>query len=206
MLAKNESDRARLGTVIYNLLETIRVGAVLAEPFMPATSAEILCQLGSECKSFTFGGLVPGGMLGEAKTLFARVDEAAVLAEIAAEKAAQEKPAVPEPEHEPEITIDGFAAAELRVALVTACEPVPKAKKLLKLTLDLGYGTRTVVSGIAEYYKPDDLIGKKVVCVANLKPALLRGVESRGMILASSSPDGKISVLFSDGNPGDRVR
>jgi methionyl-tRNA synthetase/methionyl-tRNA synthetase C-terminal region/beta chain len=210
-LAKNESDSARLGTVIYNLLETIRVGAVLTEPFMPGTSSEILRQLGTDEKSFTFGGLVPGGTLGEAKTLFARIDEAKLLAEIAAAAktaaaAATEEQPVLEPEHEPEIAIDSFGSVELRVAEVKACEPVPKSKKLLKLTLDLGYETRTVVSGIAEYYKPDDLVGKKVICVANLKPALLRGVESRGMILASSTPDGKISVVFADGNPGDRVR
>lgn len=205
-LAKNDSDRARLGTVIYNLLETIRVGAVLAQPLMPSTSEEILRQLGTDETGFEFGSLKPGKKLGEAKKLFDRIDEEKMLAEIAAEKEAAQKPAVPEPEHEPEITIEQFAATELRVALVTACEPVPKAKKLLKLTLDLGCETRTVVSGIAEYYKPDDLVGKKVVCVANLKPAVLRGVESRGMILASSSADGKISVLFSDGNPGDRVR
>ena len=198
LLAKNESDRARLGTVIYNLLETIRVGAVLLQPLMPSSSAEILRQLNTDCSDFTFGGLIPGGTLGEAKPLF----------ELAAEKTAAPplESAPVEPEHEPEITIDDFAKSELRVAEVTACEPVPKAKKLLKLTLNLGYESRTVVSGIAEYYTPDDLIGKKVICVANLKPALLRGVESRGMILASSASDGKITVVFAEGNPGDRVR
>lgn len=206
VLAKDEANTARLSTVIYNLLETIRLGAVLLQPLMPGTSAEILRQLGTDIDIFEFGALVPGTKLGEAKKLFDRIDEAKILAEIAAEKEAAQKPAVPEPEHEAEIEIDHFAATELRVALVEACEPVPKAKKLLKLTLDLGYEKRTVVSGIAEYYKPEDLIGKKVVCVVNLKPAVLRGVESRGMILASSSADGKISVLFADGNPGDRVR
>lgn len=206
VLAKDEANTARLSTVIYNLLETIRLGAVLLQPLMPGTSAEILRQLGTDIDIFEFGALVPGTKLGEAKKLFDRIDEAKILAEIAAEKEAAQKPAVPEPEHEAEIEIDHFAATELRVALVEACEPVPKAKKLLKLTLDLGYEKRTVVSGIAEYYKPEDLIGKKVVCVVNLKPAVLRGVESRGMILASASADGKISVLFADGNPGDRVR
>lgn len=206
VLAKDEANTARLSTVIYNLLETIRLGAVLLQPLMPGTSAEILRQLGTDIDIFEFGALVPGTKLGEAKKLFDRIDEAKMLAEIAAEKEAAQKPAVPEPEHEAEIEIDHFAATELRVALVEACEPVPKAKKLLKLTLDLGYEKRTVVSGIAEYYKPEDLIGKKVVCVVNLKPAVLRGVESRGMILASASADGKISVLFADGNPGDRVR
>lgn len=206
VLAKDEANTARLSTVIYNLLETIRLGAVLLQPLMPGTSAEILRQLGTDIDIFEFGALVPGTKLGEAKKLFDRIDEAKMLAEIAAEKEAAQKPAVPEPEHEAEIEIDHFAATELRVALVEACEPVPKAKKLLKLMLDLGYEKRTVVSGIAEYYKPEDLIGKKVVCVVNLKPAVLRGVESRGMILASASADGKISVLFADGNPGDRVR
>jgi len=211
-LAKDETKKERLGTVLYNLLETIRLGAVLLEPLMPGTSAEILRQLGTDVQSFEFGGLVPGTKLGEAKILFERIDEEKMLAELAKETAkaheekAAEKAAVPEPEHEPEISIEQFMGTELRVALVTACEPVPKAKKLLKLTLDLGYETRTVVSGIAEFYKPEDLVGKKVVCVANLKPAVIRGVESRGMILASSSADGKISVLLADGNPGDRVR
>lgn len=211
-LAKDETKKERLGTVLYNLLETIRLGAVLLEPLMPGTSAEILRQLGTDVQSFEFGGLVPGTKLGEAKILFERIDEEKMLAEFAKETAkaheekAAEKAAVPEPEHEPEISIEQFMGTELRVALVTACEPVPKAKKLLKLTLDLGYETRTVVSGIAEFYKPEDLVGKKVVCVANLKPAVIRGVESRGMILASSSADGKISVLLADGNPGDRVR
>jgi len=211
-LAKDETKKERLGTVLYNLLETIRLGAVLLEPLMPGTSAEILRQLGTDVQSFEFGGLVPGTKLGEAKILFERIDEEKMLAELAKETAkaheekAAEKAAVPEPEHEPEISIEQFMGTELRVALVSACEPVPKAKKLLKLTLDLGYETRTVVSGIAEFYKPEDLVGKKVVCVANLKPAVIRGVESRGMILASSSADGKISVLLADGNPGDRVR
>lgn len=207
ILAKDESSRTRLGTVIYNLLDTIRLGAVLLYPLMPGTSAEILRQLGTDEQSFEFGTLQPGTKLGDAKILFERIDEEKMLAEIMAEYEAahQEKPAVPEPEHEPEITIEQFMATELRVATVTDCEPVPKTKKLLKLTLDLGYETRTVVSGIAEYYKPDDLIGKKVVCVVNLKPAVLRGVESHGMILASTSSNGKISVIFADGNPGDRI-
>jgi len=202
LLAKNDADRPKLGTVIYNLLETIRFGAVLLEPFIPGTSSEILNQLGTNNKSFDFGSLVPGEKLGEAKILFARIDEEKFLLEINKNKA----PEIPEPEHEPEIEINNFSACELRVAKIIACELIPKAKKLLKLELDLGYEKRTVVSGIAECYSPEELLNKKVICIVNLKPAILRGVESRGMILASSGQDDKISVIFTDGNIGDRVR
>ena len=206
-LAKDEAKRARLSTVIYNLLETIRVGALLLEPFMPKTSKSILNQLGTEEKSMNFGALEAGKALGEAATLFARLEEKTVLEHF--EKLnTKSEPSVPKPEPVPEIGIDTFMSVELRVAKVIDCEPVPKAKKLLKLQLDLGYEKRQVVSGIAEYYAPSDLIGKKVILVANLKPAVLRGVESNGMILASSSPDGKVNVVFpsDDAQLGDRVR
>ena len=111
-----------------------------------------------------------------------------------------------EPQHEPEIAIDSFGAVELRVAEVLECEPVPKAKKLLRLILDLGYERRQVVSGIAKFYTPDELIGKKVVVIANLKPATLCGVESRGMILASGEEDVKVVFLSPDAKNGDRIR
>ncbi len=214
-LAKDKSLRPRLATVIYNLLETIRVGAVLLTPYIPKTSENILSQLGTDKSTrdtiAVFGALESGKPLGEAFTLFARIDEKKFLEEM--EKAALEakknaenaEKAAAEPEHEPEIGIDSFAAVELRVAEIIACEPIPKAKKLLKLQVDLGYEKRQVVSGIAKFYTPDDLVGKKVALVTNLKPAKLCGVDSYGMILASGEEE--IKVVFLDGTAknGDRI-
>ena len=211
ILAKNEEDKPRLATVIYNLLEVIRVGAVLLAPYMPATSEKILAQLGTDLGDYstvaTFGALEPGKPLGEASTLFARIDEKKFLEEMEAKMAAAAAAAAPveEPEHEAEIGIDAFAAVELRVAEIIACEPVPKAKKLLKLQVDLGYEKRQVVSGIAKFYQPDDLIGKKVVLVTNLKPAKLCGVDSYGMLLASGEEDIKVVFLDPTAKNGDRI-
>ena len=124
----------------------------------------------------------------------------------AKQKAAEEAlKHVEEPEHEAEIGIDAFAAVELRVAEILACEPIPKAKKLLKLQVDLGYERRQVVSGIAKYYTPDELIGKKVCLVTNLKPAKLCGVDSFGMILASGEEDVKVVFLDPSAKNGDRI-
>ena len=211
ILAKNEEDKPRLATVIYNLLEVIRIGAVLLAPYMPATSEKILAQLGTDLGDYstvaTFGALEPGKPLGEASTLFARIDEKKFLEEMEAKMAAAAAAAAPveEPEHEAEIGIDVFAAVELRVAEIIACEPVPKAKKLLKLQVDLGYEKRQVVSGIAKFYQPDDLIGKKVVLVTNLKPAKLCGVDSYGMLLASGEEDVKVVFLDPTAKNGDRI-
>ena len=205
-LAKN-GDTVRLGTVLYNLLETIRVGAVMVEPFMPGTSGAILAQIGTACDDYAFGGLVSGRPIGEAKVLFSRLDEKETLEKLEAMNAPKE-PVVPKPEDcEGEIAIDHFMGVELRTAQIIACEPIPKAKKLLKLQLDLGYEKRQVASGIAKCYKPEDLIGKKLIVVANLKPAVLCGVESNGMILASGEGD-KIKVVFLDDDTplGQRVR
>ena len=214
-LAKNEEDKPRLATVIYNLLETIRVGAVLLTPYIPTTAKNIFDQLGAEKRDYAsvseFGGLESGKALGEAFTLFKRIDEKKFIEEmeekrIAAEKAqAEAMAATVEPEHEAEIGIDAFAAVELRVAEILACEPVPKAKKLLKLQVDLGYEKRQVVSGIAKFYTPDQLIGKKVCLVTNLKPAKLCGVDSYGMILASGEEDVKVVFLDSTAKNGDRI-
>ena len=214
-LAKNEEDKPRLATVIYNLLETIRVGAVLLTPYIPATAKNIFDQLGAEKRDFAsiseFGGLKSGKSLGEAFTLFKRIDEKKFLEEMEEKKKAAEKAqaeamaAAVEPEHEAEIGIDEFAAVELRVAEILACEPVPKAKKLLKLQVDLGYEKRQVVSGIAKFYTPDQLIGKKVCLVTNLKPAKLCGVDSYGMILASGEEDVKVVFLDPAAKNGDRI-
>ncbi len=214
-LAKNEADKPRLATVIYNLLETIRVGAVLLTPYIPETAKNIFSQLGTNKCDFAsvkeFGALEAGKPLGEAFTLFKRIDEKKFFEEmeekrIAAEKAQAEAMAASvEPEHEAEIGIDAFSAVELRVAEILECEPIPKAKKLLKLQVDLGYEKRQVVSGIAKFYKPDELVGKKVCLVTNLKPAKLCGVDSFGMILASGEEDIKVVFLDPSAKNGERI-
>ncbi len=218
-LAKDETKKERLGTVLYTLLEAIRWAAVLLKPFIPATAEEILAELGTDKVSYDtigtaeqFGGLAAGEKVNDSKVLFARVDEAKVLAEFEAERqakivaAAAEAKAKEKPEGCAVIGIDDFMAVELRTAKVIACESVPKAKKLLKLQLDLGYEQRQVVSGIAKYYQPDDLIGKKLIVVANLKPATLCGVESNGMILASGEDTVRVVFLDPETPLGERVR
>ena len=205
-LAKEEAQRARLGTVLYNLLEGIRFLAVLLTPYMPDTASAIFAQLGTDvcdCDSLsTFGNLKVGEKVGKAVPLFNRIDADKLIEELtAAQTAAQaeEEKAAPKIEGLAQIGIDDFAKVELRVAEVTSCEPVKRAKKLLKLTLNDGTDTpRTVASGIAKWYAPDDLVGKKIVLVANLKPAVLCGVESQGMILAADCSEDDVKVLFVD--------
>ena len=215
VLAKDEGTKERLGTVLYNLLECIRYIAVLISPFMPETAEKIFEQINTDVKSYAslkeFGGLKVGGKVGRAVPLFSRLDSKKLLDDIAlAAEKAQKAEKAPENtaqiEEKPEISIDDFAKVELRVAKVKACEPVKKAKKLLKLTLDDGVGERTVASGIAQYYKPEDLIGHKVILVANLKPAKLCGVESCGMILAADSGDSVRVVFADDMETGSTVR
>ena len=218
-LAKDESQRERLGTVLYNLLETIRWGAVLLNPFIPATSAEIFSELGTALTSYDtigaeekFGGIEAGSTVGDSKVLFARIDEAKLLAELEAEMAAKKAAAeaaakaAEKPEGCAIIGIEDFMNVELRTAQVIACERVPKAKKLLKLQLDLGYEKRQVVSGIAKFYEPEALVGKKIIVVANLKPATLCGIESNGMILASGEEQIRVVFLAEDTPLGERVR
>ncbi|MCI8388044.1 MAG: methionine--tRNA ligase [Clostridiales bacterium] len=216
VLAKDEASMPRLGTVLYNLLETIRIAAILLEPFMPTTSAAILDQLATDVRSLdsvdSFGGLKTGVSVGEGKPLFARIDEAKLLAEVEAERAEAiaKAEAAAKASEKPEgcaiIGIDDFMKVELRTAQVIACENVPKAKKLLKLQLDLGYEKRQVVSGIAKFYKPEDLIGKKLIVVANLAPAKLCGVESQGMIIASGEEQVRVIFLDPETPLGERVR
>ncbi len=214
ILAKNEADKERLGTVLYHLLETVRIGAVLLSPFMPETAEKIFAQLATDKKDYStvsdFGALESGLKLGEAFTLFARIDEKKLLDEIAARRAKEEVASVTdevaeETPHEAEINIDRFGEIELRTAKILACERVPKAKKLLKLQIDLGYEQRQIVSGIAKFYEPEQLIGKKVVVVANLAPATLCGVESRGMLLASGEEQVRVVFLSDDTPLGERV-
>ncbi len=213
-LAKDEANKERLGTVLYNLLEGIRYIAVLLAAFMPDTSKAILSQINCDIDTYesleSFGALISGGKVGEATPLFARIDAEKMLADIEAQqKAAQAKEkAIEEIEGVCKIGIDDFAKVDLRVAKITACEPIKKAKKLLKLTLNDGTGKdRTVASGIAKWYKSEDLIGKSVIVVSNLKPAVLCGVESQGMILAADCSEDDVKVIFVEGIPeGSKVR
>ena len=218
-LAKDESKKERLGTVLYTLLEAIRWGATLLAPFIPATAEEILSELNTTARGYAtigtaeqFGALVAGDTVCDSKVLFARIDEAKMLAELEAERAAKmaaaAKAAAPveKPEGCALIGIEDFMNVELRTAKIIACEGVPKAKKLLKLQVDLGYEQRQVVSGIAKYYTPDQLIGKKIILVANLKPATLCGVESNGMILASGEETIRVVFLDPETPLGERVR
>jgi methionyl-tRNA synthetase len=200
---------------MYNLLEVLRVSAVLLDPFMPTTSVEILRQIGAcECCSTwesagTYGALKIDATVTRGENLFPRIDEAKMLAELEAEREAANKvnaPAVEKPEGCALIGIEDFMNVELRVAQVIECEKVPKAKKLLKLKVDLGYEKRQVVSGIAKFYEPADMLGKKVILVANLKPAKLCGIDSEGMILASGEEQIRVVFLSEDTPLGERIR
>ena len=201
-LAKDEGKKSRLGTVLYNLLEGIRYIAILLSPFMPETSDKIMEQLNCDKKDYdslcAFGELVPGVKVNKAVPLFNRLDSEKLLKEIYAKQEKKEKEETPvKIEGLAQIGIEDFAKVELRVAKVKECEPVKKSKKLLKLTVFDGEKDRTVASGISQYYKPEELVGKNIILVANLKPAKLCGVESQGMILAASYGD-DVRVLFVD--------
>lgn len=206
VLAKDEAQKPRLGAVLYNLLESIRFLAVLLQPFMPETAEKIFAQLNTDCKDYAslsaFGGLHAGDKVGEPVPLFGRIDAEQMIQQLKAKQEAAAAPAQ-EPAQEavqlaPEISIEDFAKVELRVAKVLSAEKVKKSSKLLCIQLDDGMGGRQVVSGIAKWYKPEDLVGKKVIVVANLKPVKLCGVESNGMICAADLPDGSVRVLFAD--------
>ena len=217
-LAKDEANKERLGTVMYNLLEAIRWGTVMLLPLLPGTANEVLGMLNAQARGFDtigtadkFCGIVAGSEVADSKVLFARVDEAKKLEEIAKEQEAEAAknapaPVVEKPEGCALIGIDAFMNVELRSAQILSCERVPKAKKLLKLTVDLGYEQRQVVSGIAKWYEPDALIGKKIILVANLKPATLCGIESNGMILASGEETVRVVFLAEDTPLGERIR
>lgn len=215
-LAKDESKKARLGAVLYNLLEGIRYLAILLKPYMPDTSKEILSQLDTDVTDYdsllTFGGLKAGESVGEPKVLFSRIDSEKLIAELVAKQEEQqkaEKERIEEIQGIAKIGIEDFAKVELKSAEIKACEPVKKAKKLLKLTLDDGSGVdRTVASGIAKWYTPDELVGKKVIVVSNLKPATLCGVESQGMILAADAGEDDVKVVFLDSSipNGSKIR
>ncbi|MBR5233521.1 MAG: methionine--tRNA ligase [Clostridia bacterium] len=220
-LAKDDEKKDRLSTVLYNLIESIRIIAVELSAFMPETSKAILGQINTDIDTYesikTFGAIPAGHKVGTASPLFARIDVEKITAEIQAEMEAKAK-AAQKDNRRAELTeeiagiakigIDDFAKVDLRVAQITDCVPVKKAKKLLQLTLDDGTeNPRTVASGIALYYKPEELIGRKVIVVSNLKPAVLCGVESHGMILAADADENDVRVIFVDDLPaGAKIR
>ena len=221
VLGKDESKKARLATVLYNLLEAIRVSTTLLSCFMPTTMPKVWEQIGADESLITYEnagkfGVLPADVtVKKGPALFPRIDVEKEIDELneliskqmkEAEAKASGKKA--EPEGIAQIGIDDFAKVELRTAKILECEPVKKSKKLLKIQADDGTDKpRQIVSGISEYYKPDELIGKTVIIVANLKPAKLCGEMSNGMLLAADTADGGIKVLFADGmEPGMRLR
>jgi len=223
VLAKNEEDKERLGTVLYQLVEAIRVVSVLIQPFMTTVPKKIWEQLGlsashvewDQAKQWNIS--LPGINVVKKEVIFPRldiqielsaIDESTKEAREKAESNLKEKSKTEKNnlhEEEPsetvdeasEISIDEFFKVEMRVAEVLSVEKIAKADKLLKLQLDLGYERRQVVSGIAKYYQPEELIGKKVICVTNLKPVKLKGELSRGMVLAASTEDSLVLATVS---------
>jgi len=225
VLAKDEAKRAELASAMYHLAESLRIVSIVLQPFLTNAPRAMWAQLGIEPGELTswdsvksFGSLPGGTRVGKGEPIFPRLDQAAEIEYIIAsmsggtapaaepEKgAASERPEAPEMAEE--IAIDDFAKVELRVAQVIAAEPVAKADKLLKLQLDLGFETRQVVSGIAKYYTPEQMVGRKVICVTNLKPVKLRGELSQGMILAASEGDKLTLATVPDDMPnGAKVK
>lgn len=225
ILGKDESKKARLASVLYNLLETIRICTTLLSCFMPSTMPKVWEQIGADESLITYENTGKTGVLPldvtvkKGAPLFPRIDVNKEIDELnaliekqmkAAEKEAQNSAenAKQKEDKAPQITFDDFSKVELRAAKVLACEPIKRAKKLLKLIVDDGSAeNRQIVSGISQWYKPEDLIGKTVVIVANLKPAKLCGEMSNGMLLAADTADGGVQVLFADDlEPGMRLR
>lgn len=213
-LGKDESQHKRLASVLYNLCESLRIISILISPVMPKTSEEIQHQIGADESLCTWQMASQWGMLPETlkinkgKALFPRID---------VEKEIQELEKLIGPKDESNnieetntvklVDIEDFAKIKLLAAEIKSCEPIKKSKKLLKLTVNDGKGERIVVSGISPYYKPDELIGKTVILVSNLKPAKLCGTESQGMILAASCSENDVKVIFLDGvKPGSEIR
>ena len=196
-LAKDETQRDRLATVLYNLLESIRIAAVLLQSFLPETADKILDMLGTKERSFdsieSFGHLeLDHNVIKKAPALFARIDEKEFMERLKADhekEAAQEKPVVEEKPGKAEVSIEDFEKMEFKVGTIVECKAHPKADRLLVEQVDLGNEVRQIVSGIAKFYKPEELVGKQVVVVTNLKPVKLRGVESNGMILCAANDD-----------------
>jgi methionyl-tRNA synthetase len=207
-LAKTEENNAKLASVMVHLAESLRRIAVLLQPFLTRTPKEIFKQLGitdetlQTWESLEQFGMIPSGTKVEkGQPIFPRLEMeeevAFIKTKMQGTTAPVEEKKEEKPEELPEISIDDFMKVDLRVAEVISCEPVKKADKLLKLQLDLGYEKRQVVSGIAQYYKPEEMVGRKVICITNLKPVKLRGELSQGMILAGSK-DGQLSIATVD--------
>lgn len=221
-LAKDEGKKARLNDVLYNLSEAIQTGASLLDSFMPETSAKILSAFGGESRTLeecACFGLADSVTVTPVPALFARIDFKTLEPEIEKIRAAQiaaaektvsspadvasnagteEKREKADGDAYPEISIDDFAKVKLQVGEIVACEKVPKSSKLLHETVRFGSETRSVVSGIAKHYTPEEMVGKKVVFVTNLKPVKLCGIVSEGMILAAEDEDGTLSLVVSD--------
>jgi methionyl-tRNA synthetase len=198
-MVKEQGPSGALSRVLWNGLEAVRIVAVGLLPFMPRTAPRVLAAIGAgevpkSWEGLEWGGLPNGAPLPEPEPLFPRIDKEAYVAELEEQNEKIGGTAAPEEEKAPRISIDQFFETTLRVATVKAAEAVPKSNKLLKLTVDLGDETRTVVAGIAKVYEPEALVGKQVVIVANLQPAKLMGIESQGMVLAASE-DGRPILL-----------
>lgn len=209
ILAKDEEKKERLGTVLYNLAEALRFASVLLSSFLPSTSEKINEQLNITTTTWDsllgFDGTTPGTEVKKGEALFPRIDVVKTLEELEAMRLAQLEANKPKEEYKmqsikEEITIEDFEKIDLRVVKVLECEPVKKAKKLLKLKVDLNGEERQIISGIAMHYKPEELVGKYVVLVANLKPVTLRGELSQGMIIAAATDDDSVLNLV---NPGE---
>ncbi len=218
ILGKDENKKARLASVLYNLLEAIRVSTTLLSCFMPSTMPKVWEQIGADESLITYEnagktGVLPADVtVKKGAALFPRIDVDKEIEELNAliQKQIDEacNKTANEPVQLPEINFDDFTKVELRVAKIVECEPIKKAKKLLKIQVNDGTSElRQIVSGIAPWYKPEDLIGKSVVIVANLKPAKLCGEMSNGMLLAGDTADGGVKVMFVDGiEPGTQLR
>ena len=208
-LAKDEAKKDRLATVLYNLFEGIRIGAVCLEAFLPTTSKKILDQIGTQQRDFleldTFGRMEQGThVTKKAEILFARIDMKEFMEKLEADKAAKEAEAAKaaameagiDIEAKPEITYDDFAKLQFQVGEIIACEAVKKSKKLLCSQVKIGSQVRQIVSGIKAHYTPEEMVGKKVMVVTNLKPAKLAGVMSEGMLLCAEDADGNLSLMI----------
>ena len=197
VLAKSDETKPRLGTVLYNLAETIRIIASLLSSFMPATAEAIKSQIGAKDISYesilSFGFMKPGDAVGAPEPLFVRIDAEKKLEELAAENAPEE-PQVEIAPYKDYIEFEDFEKLDIRVGKVIECEKVKKSEKLLRFTLQVGNDTRQILSGISKYHTPEELIGKNVIFIANLKPRKMMGLESCGMIL-SAEHNGELSVL-----------
>ena len=198
ILAKSDETKPRLGTVLYNLVETIRIIAALLTSYMPETAEKIAEQIGADVLTYestkSFGTTKPGTKVGEGAVMFARIDTEKKLEELAAEIAADDEPQVEIAPYKENIPFEDWEKLDIRVGKVLECEPVKKSKKLLRFTLQVGNDTRQILSGIKAHHDPEELIGKNVIFIANLAPRKMMGLDSCGMIL-SAEHEGNLTVL-----------